>query len=106
MKLDKKKICTDCREERRVLETRLRELQQETLERRAAVDALSARMATLSRLQRFQAGRRAAEEAALRAASEVVAVFRREAEAGEGADAEAKAKAADGGGGGGGGGEK
>ncbi len=63
----------DCREEKRVLEQRLRELQQEILERRSAVDSLSTRLANLSRLQRFQAGRRAREEAAMRTATEVVA---------------------------------
>ncbi len=44
------------------------------------MDALSGRLATLSRLQRYQAGRRAAEEAALRTATEVVAKFRAEEE--------------------------
>ncbi len=55
-----------------VLETRVRELQQDILERRAAVDTLASRLANLSRLRRYQEGRRAEQEASFKTAAKLI----------------------------------
>ena len=65
----------DCSDESAVLRQRLTSLNKEVMEKRARVDALSTRMANLSRHQKYQLATRQQIEASLNILTEVLVKY-------------------------------